>query len=379
MKLSLFILDRMEEILTHWDEYARTLAPASEDMSHYELRDHGEAMLRAVALDIESPQSPQQQADKSRGGDDDHGASSAASKHGHLRQESNFTLLQMSSEFRALRAAVLRLWLQQVDALSPEVLEDVIRFNESIDQALAESIVTFSERADQSRDLFGAILGHDLRGPLSSITLAGDILVGQDVPANKVMELGANIKRSARFMASMVDDMLGFARTRMGDAGIPVDPALEDISVLCTDAIADASAMHPGCRFELETSGRLDACVDADRLHQLLVNLLGNAGQHGAEGCPVRLRASGDDEQTELHVENEGEIAPKSLKRIFEPLVRLAVSEGGTSRSTTSLGLGLYIARAIAEAHGGSIIATSKDNRTTLSVILPRNAPNARK
>ncbi|HSP01643.1 MAG TPA: histidine kinase dimerization/phospho-acceptor domain-containing protein, partial [Thioalkalivibrio sp.] len=225
MKLSVFIVERMEQILAHWDEYARKVAPESEDMSHQELRDHAEEMLRTVALDIESPQSARQQARKSEGGDDDKGASSAASKHGRLRQQSNFTLLQMSSEFRALRATVLRLWLQQLDALSPEVLEDVIRFNESIDQALAESIVTFSERADQSRDLFGAILGHDLRGPLSSISLAGDILEGQLLSAGKVVELGANIKRSARFMTSMVDDMLGFARTRMGEDGIPVEPA----------------------------------------------------------------------------------------------------------------------------------------------------------
>ena len=134
----------MEPILECWDEYARTMKPAADEMSLQALRDHSEAMLRAVAADIEVPQSKREQFEKSQG-DSDEDRTSAASEHGHLRHASNFTLIQLSSEFRALRASVLRLWLKQVEQVTPEVLEDVIRFNEAIDQALAESIVTYSD------------------------------------------------------------------------------------------------------------------------------------------------------------------------------------------------------------------------------------------
>src|SRR6188768_2004273 len=104
----------MHHILVLWDAYARTMTPAADDMSWRELRDHGEAMLRGVAQDIDSPQSSSEQVAKSLGQEDDDALTSAASEHGHLRHASNFTLVQLSSEFRALRACVLRLWMQKI-------------------------------------------------------------------------------------------------------------------------------------------------------------------------------------------------------------------------------------------------------------------------
>lgn len=370
IKLSTFILDEMHQILVLWDAYARTMTPAADDMSWRELRDHGEAMLRGVAQDIDSPQSSSEQVAKSLGQEDDDALTSAASEHGHLRHASNFTLVQLSSEFRALRACVLRLWMQKIDKVTPAVLDDVIRFNEAIDQALAESIVTYSERASHSRDLFDAILGHDLRGPLSAMILAGDMLGFGEVPAAKVKELAGRVKSSARYMSGMVDDMLEFSRVKLGNAPIPLHRKTADVASLCASAVSDASAMHPRCTFEVVTEGQPSACIDADRARQLLVNLLGNAGQHGVAHVPIQLHATAGDTEIVLRVSNTGKTIPKeSLQHIFDPMVRLN-PDLASSTQTTSLGLGLYIAREIALAHGGSLSVESKDDRTTFTARL---------
>jgi signal transduction histidine kinase len=378
IKLSTFILDQMDQILACWDDYALTMTPAADKMSLHALRDHSEAMLRAVALDIDSPQTGREQRDKSQGGSTEDASNSAASEHGHLRHASNFTLIQLSSEFRALRASVLRLWLQQVERVTPSVLDEVIRFNEAIDQALAESIVTYSDRATHSRDMFDAILGHDLRGPLSAMSLAGELLQRGDMPAAKAMALGGRIRSSALYMSSMVGDMLEFARIRLGQASIPVQPQMTDVESVCSGAIADAAAMHPGSHFELHIEGHPQAWLDANRMRQLLMNLLGNAGQHGARGRPVKLLAIADDVQTVFRVVNEGPDIPQELLHtIFEPMVRLEANEEAPTARSTSLGLGLHIAREIAVAHGGSIGARSESQVTTFTVRVPAGAADA--
>lgn len=375
MKLSLFIVEHIDQILAEWVHYAGSLSPAADSMSLTDLRDHGDAMLRAVALDIDLPQSARAQFSKSLGGADDDSADSAASAHGHLRQAANFTLLQLSSEFRALRASVLRLWLRQADKTSEYVLEDVIRFNEAIDQALAESIVTYSARAEQSRDLFDAILGHDLRGPLSSISLASEMLARAPMAADKVKQLGINMKRSSHYMNNMVEDMLAYSRTRLSGTSIPVHREDVDLAALCGDALADARSLHPLCTFELHARDRLDASLDPHRLRQLLVNLLSNAGQHGNPACVIELHAGGDDSETVLRVVNQGpEIPAEFMDSIFDALVHVPAALGAPPRSPTSLGLGLHIAREIASAHGGTIVAESSSERTIFTVRLPRRS-----
>lgn len=372
MRLSSFIVRHLDQILEAWDECARTMTPAADSMTLAALRDDAEEMLREVAADIESPQTASEQHSKSLGGEDDVDSTSAASHHGRLRHAADFSLLQVSSEFRALRASVLQLWLKRVDAMSEDVLTDLMRFNEAIDRALAESIVTFTEREGNARDIFDAILGHDLRGPLSSMTMAGNMLTRTELPASKVAELGRHVERSARYMTSMVNDLLDFSGNRLGAAHMPVNLQPADLSEICADAIADARAMHPESDFELEAEARLDARVDPDRVHQLLVNLLGNAGQHGARGRPIRMRVEGDEDEVVLSVINEGaQIAEDALQRIFEPMTRLAPGDKASGRS---LGLGLHVAREIALAHGGCIRASSDPQHTTFAVRLPRRA-----
>lgn len=363
MQLSPFILSRMDAILTDWQHFARANAPDEPRMSDLALRDHAKEILEAVALDLGSPQSRHEQLAKSRGeSDDGPGPRTAAAIHGALRQGDDFSLLQLSAEFRALRATVLRQWLPTVGVVTQAVLDDMVRFNEAIDQALAQSIVAYSERADQSRDLFLAVLGHDLRSPLANVAMIGEMLARAGVPPEQVRELGVRAARSARFMNHMVEDLLTYTRVQMG-RGIPTSRRDSDLGEVLQAAVTDAAATHPRARFETALSGDLRLHADPVRLQQMLTNLLVNAAQHGGDVHPVQAGASVSGDEIVLRVTNHGRpVAPDDHERIFRPLVQLP---GADSRAT-SLGLGLYIAREIATAHGGSLGLTSDPEHGTV-------------
>lgn len=371
MRLNQFIKERMDAILAEWESFAKTLLPAAGTMSALALRDHARQILQAIAVDIETSQNAAEQIAKSQGlSDDDVARESAASIHGELRQASNFSLLQLSAEFRALRATVLRLWLPQVKEMSEDSMLDMIRFNEAIDQALAESVVTYSARADHARELFLAILGHDLRAPLSSMTGAADMLTAFPVTPESAKDIGYRVRRGARLMAHMVEDLIGYTRTQLG-AGMPTLLQHADITAICEAAINDAKSTHPSTTFKLDIEPGLVGQFDPIRLHQLFMNLLINAGQYGTHGGTVRVHAQCDRDTLTVRVNNKGPVIPaESIIDMFSPLIQLPGDIN--NRARTSLGLGLYIAREIALAHGGSIaVASNLDEGTTFTVALP--------
>ncbi|NHZ35304.1 sensor histidine kinase [Massilia rubra] len=378
MRLDRFIKERMEAILTEWEAFAQTLLPAASQMTDLALRDHARQILQAIALDIETSQNPQQQIAKSQGlAPDTVEGESAASIHGALRQASNFSLLQLSAEFRALRATVLRLWLPQVQRMTSDVADEMVRFNEAIDQALAESVVTYSARADHMRELFLAILGHDLRAPLSSMSMAGELLSRKQVDAAQASEIGGRVKRGARLMSSMVDDLIGYTRTQLG-GGMPTVLREVDLGDVCRAALADAHATHPATRFELEADEAIKGQYDPVRLHQLLTNLMVNAAQYGTRGAAVRIVARAHPDAVTVAVTNDGPVIPPSaLESIFSPLIQLPGDGEAEARPRTSLGLGLFVAREIAAAHGGTLnVTSSAECGTTFTAHLPR-APKA--
>lgn len=144
MRLSTFIESNIEEILGEWDKFAKTLFSSEDKINAYLLRDHAREVLLELTDDMETNQSLQQQADKSKGVVSPyHPDDSAANVHGVLRHNDGFTVSQVAAEFRALRASVLQLWLPKISVMSKEVVVDIVRFNESIDEALADSIVTY--------------------------------------------------------------------------------------------------------------------------------------------------------------------------------------------------------------------------------------------
>lgn len=375
MTLAQFISAHMDEILVEWDAFAVTQQPAADDMTAKELRDHARQILETMALDLQTDQSADEQELKSKGGSmaPQLGRSaSAASTHGTLREASGFTLLQLTAEYRAIRASVLRLWRAEIGAPSASAIDDVIRFNEAVDQALAESVVKYSELAKRTRDTFLAVLGHDLRAPLSSVTRAGEYLVEPNPKPVEVTRVGARIKRNAASMTALLNDLLEYARTQLGGK-IQINPQPVNLLDVAKAALHDASATHPDCPYELQAEGDLSGTFDSLRVQQLLANLLSNAAQHRDKHYSVTLGLSGQPGEVVLSVKNRGLAIPESsLEAAFNPLVQLAL-ETDQEHPATSLGLGLFVAREISRAHNGTIAASSSDKEGTIfTVRLPR-------
>jgi len=373
MLLSLFIQQNIEPILADWETFARTMLPA-ETMSTLAIRDHAEPILLDIARDMERAQTERQRRDKSEGLASPAAEETGAAAHGGLRQLAGFDLNQLVAEFRALRATVLRLWTERVAHIQVDALEDVNRFHEGIDQALAESIESYSERMAYSRDTFLAILGHDLRNPLSALGGCLQTLGQPDIGVQPRERSLLIAKRSIASIDKMVTNLLEYTRSRLG-RGIEVVPRVGDFGALCQEAFDEVRAAHPDMALILKLSGDLSASFDAPRMRQVLINLLRNAVQHGDSTSAVVLTVRGEDEQLRAVFANGGQPIPRELlQTIFDPLAQPTTPEGGARNPrSTSLGLGLYIAREIVSRHGGQISVTSSMGKgTEFTVTLPR-------
>ena len=371
MRLAEFILKDMETILVRWEEFAGTQLPAAAHMKPLELRDHAQQILEAVSKDLLTSQSREAQAEKSLGrapalvG----APETAAQTHAILRARSGFDINQLAAEYRALRASVLRLW---IDACQPELphVEDIIRFNEAIDQALSESIAFFSVRVSHGRDLFLGMLGH-LRTPLQTIQMTATYLAALNAGA-KISEAAARLINSGARMNALLNDLLDFNRTKLG-LGIHTAPIAVDVGALFTNEVNQLRAAHPGHPVELQLVGDTQGVWDGFRLQQLLGNLVRNAFKYGTPKAPVRVGVTGDEAELRFEVRNSGPAIERSvLNQIFEPLKRGPEHENRYD-GDGSLGLGLFIAREIATAHGGDIEARSDDLETVFAVRLPRH------
>ncbi|RVD77797.1 sensor histidine kinase [Pseudomonas koreensis] len=373
MHLSEFILANIEPIVDEWEQFAATITPAADYLDSTALRDHASAILRAAARDMSKPQSPAEQAAKAKGEGPEKTPSldEAGASHGELRHTVGFDLVQMTSEFRHLRACVIRLWVDSLKAPDMAYFQDMIRFNEAIDEALAESTTAYAEQVNHSRDIFLAILGHDLRAPLQAVSMSTELLLRKSSLEGEALACALHIKRGARHMAAMVSDLLELVRGRLGRS-LPIEPVPMDMADAARAAIAEACAGNPECDPKLNVNGDTRGTWDAGRIDQLLQNLIGNALQHGANKRDVTLNISAQGENVCLSVHNHGTPIPEeALGTIFDPLVRSADEELG--QPSTSLGLGLFIVKEVVSAHGGTIeVSSNEADGTLFSVVLPR-------
>jgi signal transduction histidine kinase len=231
-------------------------------------------------------------------------------------------------------------------------------------------------RTAQLREEFIAVLGHDLRNPLSSVITGSAFLldISDEAGHRTILE---RIHSSGQRMARMIDDVLDFARGRLG-GGIAIAPEqVQDVAELAGRVVAEIAGAHPECTLRVTYRNAGAARVDAGRVGQMMSNLVANAVQHGPRGEPVDVAVEGDGDAVRFAVTNRGEpISAELLPRLFQPYVR-----GAGSLPRAGLGLGLYIASEIARAHGGAIeVSSTAEAGTTFTAVLPRSpSPAAHK
>lgn len=375
MRFSVFIKENLDAIVADWEAFGRKL-PAGRTLSAIALRDHSREILLTIAQEMDLPQSDRERAEEAQDiAATEASTTSAAAEHGALRQMAGFDLVQLFAEFRAMRASVMAFWLR-ADAASSgaSAMEEIARFNEGIDKALAESVQRYSSEVDASRDMFLAVLGHDLRSPLSGIAMSAMLLATPDLTDAARQQAAVRIKRASRDMNRLITDLLEYTRTRLG-AGIPIERVACDLGPVCEASLEDIRAGNPEQQFVEQMSGDLIVLADAARIQQALSNLLSNAVQHGHRQSPVTLAAEGDADAVTLRISNSGDPIPAdALQVIFEPLVQAPSASSEThDRSKTSLGLGLFIVREIVLAHGGTIaVESSAEVGTVFTIRLPR-------
>jgi signal transduction histidine kinase len=226
-----------------------------------------------------------------------------------------------------------------------------------------------TERTETLRlnEMFAAVLGHDLRTPLAAVLASARLL--QEVPSeDAVRRAAARILSSGDRMGRMIDDLLDLARARLG-GGLAVRKERADLSAVVQRVLPELQGTAPDRVIEVREEGDLSGRFDADRLAQVVSNLVGNAIAHGQPGTPISVRLEGNArEAVRIAVANAGVIAPELLPRVFDPFHR----EAGRPGRHDGLGLGLYIAQQIVLAHGGAITVESAEGRTTFAVALPR-------
>jgi len=372
--LARFIEANLEPILQEWETFARSLVPLA-NLDRKALRDHAEEMLRAVAEDMRVPQSEQQRADKAQGLRPDNfpQLTRAAESHAVSRFGDQFTMDQLVAEFRAIRASVLKQWAMGSTGADGEV-EELTRFNEAIDQALSASVTRYTVKLDESRAMILGVLAHDLRNPLNVLSIGLRYILRNEStdPANA--KVAARGLQSVYRMDGLIRDLLDFTLVRLGP-GLPVQTEPANLDLLCTRTIEEVEASHPERRLHYNVAGQMNGEWDPKRVSQMLINLLTNALHHGDPNGEVAVKLRGTQTEVRIDVHNEGPAIPEAQRAtLFRPLAHTVLNTRSGASESSGLGLGLYIAREIATAHGGSIeVKSTAAEGTTFTVRMPRH------
>lgn len=374
VRLADFILDNLEAILQKWESFARTIRPDAH-MGRVELRDHADQMLKEIAADLKTAQTRREQVLKSEGLAPRDDNDTAAEIHADTRLISGFSMDEMISEYRALRASVLSLWSMEIKSGIAFEIEDMTRFNEAIDQMLAESVARYTESVNQANNLFLAILGHDLRTPLGAVSLGAEIMLRSKEIGSKYTKISSRIFHSSKRAGKIVEDLLDFTRART-TAGLSIRPTPGNLKDVCEGIIDELRIYHPERTIVFETEGQFDGEFDATRIEQAFCNLVDNAAKHGAIDSVVTIKLHSELSYCLLSIHNDGRpINADDLPHIFNPMTRYSKFAADEEGPNSGLGLGLYIAHQIVTAHKGKIeVVSDADQGTIFLIRLPLTA-----
>lgn len=367
-----FLRQHVEAFVDDFERFARQSGPSARHLSSAELRDHAKLLLLAIADDMATPQSESARQDKAEAADVAAPFSritATSQMHAQHRFEQGFTLTQMVSEYRAMRASVIRHWTAQLEAFGTEPLQQLTRFGEAVDEGLTVAIAWYSKHLEDSRNLLIGVLAHDLRSPVGAVRMSAEYLLRMDELPDTARRAASRIASSSIRIAGYVQDLLDFAQTLLG-AGLPIVRARVNLAALCEDVVDELRAAYPAAQIKLRLLGRSKGAWDAARLSQALSNLTVNAIIHGDAERPVTVSFAPGADQVAIEVHNEGPPIPEQdLAMLFQPLMQVRPADDGGS---SGLGLGLYIANEIAVAHGGRIaVSSSAEAGTSFKLLLP--------
>jgi signal transduction histidine kinase len=357
MKISDFIRTHGQEIAKDWEAQVTQRLDSAKKLSRPALIDHIPEFLKGLAAWIDGDTERALRA-----------FDALAEGHALQRLGHGIDLETLTLEYSILRTVVLR-HLLDVES-SEDVRSDLIRLNEGMDLALHEAVRRYAAHREELRERFIGILGHDLRNPLSAVSVTATQLLKSEGLDPKHVRLAARIARGADRMARMIHDVLDFARGHLG-GGIPATPTPNDMGEMCRFTIEELEMAHSGRTIALHLDGDLRGAWDRDRVIQALSNLVANALHYGQDPVSVTARSDGAEAVvTEVH--NAGPpIPPHILPTIFEPF-----RGRGERQPGSGLGLGLYIVRQIAIAHGATCNVSSSDKEgTTFTIRWPRTLP----
>lgn len=235
--------------------------------------------------------------------------------------------------------------------------------------AAVAALVDISERkrGERERELFVGALGHDLRNPVQAISLAAHSLARRNDVSDLAKKPVARIASSADRLNALISELLDFASSQHG--AIPIKPEKCELNEIAADVIAEIKLARPDRDIRVEPQGACDGHCDRGRMAQVFQNLLVNAVEHGDPKAPITVRTGRCNDEVWAAVTNRGAIPPEERRSIFEPFRRRATSKG--------LGLGLYIARALVEAHGGTIAVDCPNDETVFLIKLPSGLPRS--
>ena len=209
------------------------------------------------------------------------------------------------------------------------------------------------------------VLGHDLRNPLNAVKMMAASLLRQGLPEAARGKVDV-IDRAANRMAEMIETLLDLTRVR-GQGGLPITRTLCDVGAIAKEVASELAAATPDRTLHVDLDGELEGQWDPARVGQAISNLIANALEHGDPLAPVLVSVAGSDEAVVVKVRNEGPPIPSELR----PVLFEAFSRG--DRSPHRLGLGLFIVKQIAAAHGGTIdVESSAETGTVFTLVLPR-------
>jgi signal transduction histidine kinase len=364
MQLVKFVRQHPDEIEREWEAFARGMSESSKDLDVPTLRNHLREILSAIADDMQTSQSGTEQTAKSHGEKRIVALDRVTAIHARMRVDNGFSLRHIIAEYRALRASILRLYAEHTG--SEADLNEITRFNETIDQSVARVLEYYEELSTaHSMRLIGALV-HDIRNPLGTIELAAQVLVERGADAAKLSRITRSVQQAQR----LIDDLAIYIRSRFA-VGLPLVRTDCDLGLICEQVLEDAHTAHPDKVFTFRQAGELRGNWDREQLVRIVANLLGNAAVHGG-GREIQLEAQGEAAEVILKVTNQGNpIPPDKLNGIFDPLVRATTSH--SSSLSSGLGLGLFIVRELVRAHGGAVAVTSSAKRGTIfTVRVPR-------